>query len=409
MTGCLQMQTNIRVAYAVAVVLFFSGTSFTAHAQEKGSIVLVHFDKIGVLEASNLTKDERAAVITSVKKKFEGTDVTIVDNWDDFGKETKAHPEKTAHKIYVNSLSSGSAGHARHCGDNGKVYDSKYIDKDRNPRFDDLRKDPKDPKSPLDSGKLINAVENTVAHEIGHLLGLDDDKDAKAAAHIMKSPISIGEDVNPLSFTDKDKATIKNGKTKVSAPNPEPKKREISFVRGAYEPGLPTGFFERTDWVPVSYQVSLPGEYAVGYINALSGFYPLSDSLTDSGLFDFAPSVPFDLALERLSDLSIFTLSDDAVDVLFNGALNGLFDARFPFNDNYYSQARILFDTSGDGTEDVSLLLNSWDTSARNGIASGRVPYAPALETIPEPSTLFLILVGMGALYSLNVGRKWLA
>ena len=359
----------------------------------KGSIIYTYFDKIGVLSASTLTQEERSKVVASVKNKFKDTDVTITDSAKEFNDLVKKNPEKTAHKIYVTSLASGVAGHAAHSGDNGKVYDSKYITIKREPKFDELRKDPKDPKSPLDAAKLINVMENTVAHEIGHLLGLDDDKDQKSKPHIMKSPVNIKEDVTSLAFRDSDKTAIKNGKLKESTPDQRPKKRVIYPVRGAGTPVLPEGVFERTDWVPLSYATSL--EFSVGYINFFGDFYPLSDISGNTGEFNLAPSVAFDIALNRTSDGTVFSMSEYAIDILTGAEISGS-EAFFPFEGVYYDHAQLLFDLTGDGQGDTSLFLASSLSGAANGLSLVAVPYAAA---IPEPLTLTIFIEGLFAIF----------
>ncbi len=360
----------------------------------QGSIIYTHFDKIGVLTASKLTKEERAKVIASVKNKFKGTDVTITDSAKEFNELVKKNPKKTAHKIYVTSRASSIAGHAAHSGDNGKVYDSKYITVKREPKFDELRKDPKDPKSPLDSDKLVNAIENTVAHEIGHLLGLDDDKDSKSKPHIMQSPANIKDDVTSLSFSDSDKAIIKNGKSKESTPDQRPKKKALYPVRGAGIPVLPDGVFERTDWVPLRYTTSL--DFSVGYINFFGDFYPLSEIAGNVGEFNLAPSVGFDLALNRLSDGTVFPMSEFAVEILTAGELSGS-QAFFPFEGIYHDNAVLLFDITGDGQGDTSLFLASSLLDSFNGLSLTPVPYAAA---IPEPNTQTLFIEGLLAVFA---------
>lgn len=218
----------------------------------------------------------------------------------------------------------------------------------------------------------------------------------------MKSPVNIKDDVTSLAFRDTDKAAIKNGKFKESTPDQGPKKKVIYPVRGAGIPLLPEGMLERTDWVPLTYTTLL--DYSVGYINFFGDFYPLSEISGNTGEFNLAPSVAFDLALNRLSDGEVFSMSEFAVKILTGGEISGA-EAFFPFDGVYYDHAELLFDLTGDGQGDTSLFLASSLSGASNGLSLAPVPYAAE---IPEPTSLVIFLEGLSAILftTLLAGRS---
>ena len=215
MSLCGRLKRCSLVLLAFCSPLTLLAMPLTTQADDPGNpaLILIRFDGIKPrLPESNLTDVERAAVVKSVKQKFDGTNVTIFDESKKFFEARIKNPEYHWARIWVTSADTCRLGHAALCGDTGHVYDSKYIDNDRNPKFDELREDPANPNSPLDSKKLINAIENTVAHEAGHLLGLDHPDQPLEQPHIMTRFPNIEDDVTSLSFLESDKNRIKNGK-----------------------------------------------------------------------------------------------------------------------------------------------------------------------------------------------------
>jgi hypothetical protein len=270
-------------------------------------------------------------------------------------------------------------------------------------------RDPAGGQQALDTRALMMA--EATAHEIGHLLGLNEANANAANNNLMKRNRDVFEMFRDNRIFTARETTQLNATVieilnsrEFSPRPPRPDSLIVVPVIGSRPPiayPLPEPMFVAR--LIIDAELLTPGAWTIGYVTASDGFWGLADLFNlESTIFSLSDFDVFDLAIAEPGQTeSFFPYSQFGTLLGASDPIAAAFAGDPRVRSDYFRSLMLGFDTTGDGLWDVSLRL----TADR---AAGQRPYAGlALTTpIPLPPAAGLLLASLAVFAMVGVRRR---
>jgi hypothetical protein len=358
--------TRLQLIQVIAVLCFWTAGLPVAHAVK---VVKVNFNSTGTVTESN--GKEHMATATG------------------FDRDQVANILAKAQRIYDNALGAGAVMFMEGTGGDVDMVVSGGTSPDK-PKYGNAGK-PGQPgvvyKGEFDSeglggNDLINALGETLAHELAHKFGVNHNWDDPPSIMTAGGKVPVEVRIACLrAFTSADIDILRETRLIAATEHSDTLLQNGLQVHIGSQV-MPAAHRGEDPYLSSSANFTGPSGSAFGYMSSGGQFIFQGDRQRPSFL-TFLYNSSVDLAV-RLHDGSVHTLSGGSGRI-------GLGNPN-PNNPNVFSVAQVQFDTNGDGNPDAFLILNATVESTTGGFGATPIPVltGPGLIVLP------LLILGMG-------------